>query len=140
MIEINQKKLNDSKVEYRQLDRFSWEADAQYDLVFFSFWLSHVLPTQVDRFLQKVYNSVRPSGQVFIIDSRFEETSSAKNHFLKDERDIYQRRKLNEGQEFQIFKIYYQPDNVLKKLTLAGFQANVKLTDNYFIYASGVKP
>lgn len=140
MIEINQNKLNAANVEYRQLDLFSWEPEQEYDLVFFSFWLSHVPPRLVDDFLRKVYKSVRPLGQIFIIDSRFEVTSTAKNHFLQNEKEIYQKRKLNDGQEFQIFKIYYQPDVLLNKLTLAGFQANVELTDNYFIYANGVKP
>lgn len=83
MIEINQNKLNAPNVEYRQLDLFSWEPDLEYDLVFFSFWLSHVPPTLVDDFLRKVYKSVRPLGQIFIIDSRFEVTSTAKNHFFK---------------------------------------------------------
>ena len=140
MIEINHNKLNTANVEYQQLDLFSWEPDKEYDLVFFFFWLSHVPPTLVDGFLRKVYKSVRPLGKIFIIDYRFEVTSTAKNHFLQNETEIYQRRKLNNGQEFQIFKIFYQPDVLSNKLTLAGFQANVELTDNYFIYANGAKP
>ena len=140
MIEINHNKLNTANVEYQQLDLFSWEPDKEYDLVFFFFWLSHVPPTLVDGFLRKVYKSVRPLGKIFIIDYRFEVTSTAKNHFLQNETEIYQRRKLNNGQEFQIFKIFYRSDVLLNKLTLAGFQTNVELTDNYFIYANGAKP
>lgn len=140
MIEINRQKLNNaSNVEYRQLDLFSWQSDKQYDLVFFSFWLSHVPPVKVDEFLSKVYNSVLPSGKVAIVDSYFEITSSAKDHPLQDKNEIYQQRKLNDEREFQIFKIYYQPDVLLNKLTQAGFQAEVRLTDTYFIYAQGVK-
>jgi demethylmenaquinone methyltransferase/2-methoxy-6-polyprenyl-1,4-benzoquinol methylase len=140
MIEINRQKLNKAlNVEYRQLDLFSWQPDKQYDLVFFSFWLSHVPPAKVDEFLSKVYNSVLPGGKVLLIDSYFEITSSAKDHPLQDKNEIYQRRKLNDEREFQIFKIYYQPDVLLNKLTQAGFQAEVRLTDTYFIYAQGVK-
>ncbi len=140
MIEINRQKLNNaSNVEYRQLDLFPWQPDKQYDLVFFSFWLSHVPPAEVDEFLSKVYNSVLPDGKVTIIDSYFEITSSAKDHPLQDKNEIYQQRKLNNGREFQIFKIYYQPDVLLNKLTQAGFQAEVGLTDTYFIYVQGVK-
>lgn len=138
MIEINQHKVNACNVEYRQLDLFSWQPDKQYDLVFFSFWLSHVPPTKVNEFLSKVYNSVLPDGKVMIIDSYFEITSSAKDH-LVDKNVIYQKRKLNDEREFQIFKIYYQIDVLLHKLTQAGFQAEAKLTDTYFIYAQGVK-
>ena len=140
MIEINCQKLNSaSNVEYQQLDLFLWQPDKQYDLVFFSFWLSHVPPAKVDEFLRKVYNSVLPGGKVTIVDSYFEITSSAKDHPLQDKNEIYQQRKLNDKREFQIFKIYYQPDVLLNKLTQAGFQAEVGLTDTYFIYAQGVK-
>lgn len=140
MIVINKKKLNDTKiVDYQQVDLFSWQPTTQYDLVFFSFWLSHVPPTQVDDFLAKVYRAVLPYGKVFIIDSCFDATSTAKDHVFENKNAIYQRRKLNNGQEYHIYKIYYQPNILLDKLTQVGFQASVKQTNNYFIYAEGIK-
>ena len=58
MVQINRHKLsatdNAANVEYQQLDLFSWEPQAQYDLVFFAFWLSHVPPIMLDEFLQKL--------------------------------------------------------------------------------------
>ncbi|NJM73830.1 MAG: methyltransferase domain-containing protein [Scytonema sp. RU_4_4] len=139
VIEINRRKLDAAKVEYRQVDLFSWEPDAEYDLVFFSFWLSHVPPKLVDSFLAKVYQSVRTGGQVFIIDSRFDPTSTAKNHILKNDGGIYIKRKLNDDQEFTIVKIFYQPEELCEKLRKVGFVADVNVTDNYFIYAKGIK-
>lgn len=139
-IEINQRKLGPSNVEYRQQDLFSWEPNAEYDLVFFSFWLSHVPPSLLNEFLTKVYKSVRSGGQIFAIDSCFDPTSTAKNHILRDDKSVYYKRKLNNGQEFQVVKIFYQPDDLKEKLTQVGFNADVKLTENYFIYASGMKP
>ncbi len=139
VIEINRRKLGATNIEYRLVDLFSWQPDAEYDLVFFSFWLSHVPPTLVDSFLAKVYKSVRVGGQVFIIDSRFEPTSTAKNHILENDGDIYITRKLNNEQEFKIVKIFYQPEELRDKLTQVGFHAEVKVTDNYFIYANGIK-
>jgi len=139
VIEINRQKLNASQVTYRQIDLFSGEPDREYDLVFFAFWLSHVPPTLVDEFLGKVYRSVRFGGQVFIVDSLFEETSWATNHILKDETSICQNRKLNDGREFQVYKVYYQQDSLLEKLAKIGFKSEVKVTENYFIYATGIK-
>ena len=139
VIEINRSKLNSPNVEYRQIDLFAWEPKAEYDLVFFSFWLSHVPPELLDLFLTKVYKSVRVGGQVFIVDSRFEHTSTANNHILIDDGSIYKSRKLNDGQEFKIVKIFYQPHELQNKLTQVGLKANVKETENYFIYASGTK-
>ncbi|MBW4610714.1 MAG: class I SAM-dependent methyltransferase [Hassallia sp. WJT32-NPBG1] len=139
VIEINRRKLHSSNVKYQQLDLFAWEPDIEYDLVFFAFWLSHVPPTLLDLFLTKVYNYVRVGGQVFLVDSRFEPTSTAKNHFFEDDKKIYQTRKLNNGEEFQIIKIFYQPDELYNKLLKVGFQADVKVTNNYFIYANATK-
>lgn len=139
VIEINRKKLHSANVKYQQVDLFTWEPDIEYDLVFFAFWLSHVPPTLLDLFLTKVCNSVRVGGQVFLVDSRFEPTSTAKNHFFEDDKKIYQTRKLNNGEEFQIVKIFYQPDELYKKLLKVGFKADVKVTNNYFIYANATK-
>ena len=139
MIAINRSKLNSLSVEYHLIDLFTWQPDTEYDLVFFAFWLSHVPPKLLDSFLTKVYQSVRVGGQVFIIDSSFEPTSTANNHILENDGNIYKTRKLNDGQEFQIVKIFYQPDELHDQLKKVGFQVEVKVTDNYFIYAQGKK-
>ncbi|MBD2534564.1 class I SAM-dependent methyltransferase [Nostoc flagelliforme FACHB-838] len=139
VIEINQRKLQSPKVNYQQWDLFTWEPHQQYDLVFFSFWLSHVPPIELNSFFQKVSRSVRPGGQIFMIDSRFEPTSTAKDHILKNDENLYKMRKLNDGQEFKIVKIFYRTDELNNELVKAKFQAEVKLTDNYFIYAYGQK-
>ncbi|MBO3464028.1 class I SAM-dependent methyltransferase [Aetokthonos hydrillicola Thurmond2011] len=96
VIEINRAKVGDANVYYRQVDLFSWEPDVEYDLVFFSFWLSHVPPKLLDSFLEKVYRSVRAGGQVFIIDSRFDPISTAKDHVLENDSNIQITRKLND--------------------------------------------
>ncbi|MDZ7959220.1 MAG: class I SAM-dependent methyltransferase [Aulosira sp. DedQUE10] len=139
VLEINRSKLNSPNVEYHQIDLFAWEPDAEYDLVFFSFWLSHVPPELLESFLLKVYKSVRVGGQVFIVDSRFELTSTANNHILNDDGSIYKSRKLNDGQEFQIVKVFYQPDELQMHLAQVGFKADVKLTEHYFICANATK-
>jgi demethylmenaquinone methyltransferase/2-methoxy-6-polyprenyl-1,4-benzoquinol methylase len=139
VIEINRRKLGHTNVEYQQIDLFVWEPDREYDLVFFSFWLSHVPPLLLDSFLSKVYQAVRVGGKVFIIDSLFSPTSTAKNHILKNDNSIYIQRTLNDGREFQVVKIFYQQEQLQDKLTNFGFDVDVKMTDNYFIYVCGQK-
>jgi 2-polyprenyl-3-methyl-5-hydroxy-6-metoxy-1,4-benzoquinol methylase len=139
VIAINRSKLNSQHIEYQQIDLFAWQPDAEYNLVFFSFWLSHVPPELLNSFLVKVYKSVRVGGRLFIIDSRFEPTSTANNHILNDDGNIYKSRKLNDGQEFQIVKVFYQPEELHKHLTEVGFIADVKVTEHYFIYANATK-
>ncbi len=51
VLAINRSKLNAPNVTYQQADLFAWNPDKQYDLVFFSFWLSHVPPERLAPFL-----------------------------------------------------------------------------------------
>ncbi|QIR35957.1 class I SAM-dependent methyltransferase [Tolypothrix sp. PCC 7910] len=139
VISINRCKLNSPNITYQKVDLFTWKPDAEYDFVFFSFWLSHVPPELLESFLAKVYKSVRVGGKLFIIDSRFEPTSTANNHILHNDGSIYKRRKLNDGQEFDIVKIFYQPDELQKHLEKVGFIADVNMTEHYFIYAHATK-
>ncbi|HEX2621514.1 MAG TPA: class I SAM-dependent methyltransferase [Phototrophicaceae bacterium] len=141
MLTLNQAKLNASdRVNYAQADLFQWQPDGEYDLVFFSFWLSHVPPDLLDQFLAKVYQAVKPGGYLFLIDSRRESTSTAHDHTLPNEGDIYQERKLNDGSNFMIVKIFYTVVPLQQALERTGFEVTVTETPTYFIYVSGIRP
>jgi ubiquinone/menaquinone biosynthesis C-methylase UbiE len=139
VIAINQQKLQKANVEYMQADLFAWEPEPQaYDMVFFGFWLSHVPPERLDDFLDKVRRALKPGGRLFALDSLPDATSSAKNHEAYQPEGIYHTRKLNDGQEFKIVKIFYEPAALQAKLTEHGFDATVKTSGRYFWYASGM--
>lgn len=139
VIEINRQKLQSVNVRYEQADLFTWEPDREYDLVVFAFWLSHVPPGRLDSFLSKVGRAVRRGGQVFMVDSRPDQTSTAKDKPIQMDSEAYQVRKLNDGREFRIVKVFYGPDDLSAKLMKTGFDATVKTTQSYFIYAIGTK-
>jgi demethylmenaquinone methyltransferase/2-methoxy-6-polyprenyl-1,4-benzoquinol methylase len=42
VLRINQRRTQSGKVNYLQADFIQMAADKEYDVVFFSFWLSHV--------------------------------------------------------------------------------------------------
>lgn len=136
---INQAKLKASNVSYEQVDLFQWEPTQVYDLVLFGFWLSHVPPDKLDPFLAKVARAARPGGRLFIVDSRRANYSSAADHAAYEPESIYHERKLNDGRKFTIYKIFYEPEALREKLAAFGFDADVRTTDNYFIYASGTR-
>jgi demethylmenaquinone methyltransferase/2-methoxy-6-polyprenyl-1,4-benzoquinol methylase len=138
MIAINQGKLPGAPVSYVEASVFDWEPDRAYDLVFFSFWLSHVPPERVNEFLAKVRRSVRDGGQLFIIDSRFEQTGAARNNPLFEEEQTYRTRVLNDGNQYTIVKVYYETEQLRRLLDTAGFDAEVHFTNQYFIYASAI--
>lgn len=128
-----------AKVDYVQADLFAWEPTAQYDLAFFSFWLSHVPPDKLDNFLDKMRRAVKPGGHLFAVDSLPDNTSSAVNHEDYQPDDIYHTRKLNDGREYKIVKIFYEPDTLARKLSEHGFDAQVKSSGGYFWYASATR-
>ena len=140
VLELNREKVQSEKVEYQQQDLFAWQPNHQYDLVFFSFWLSHVPPELVDEFLAKVYRATKAGGQIFMVDSLEEPTSTSKDWPLKEDEQVYRTRKLNNGQIYQIVKVFYKPEELQAKLATQGFEAEVRGTPNYFLYATATKP
>lgn len=137
MIAINREKVARPNVSYVQADLFEWQPDREYDLVFFAFWLSHVPPERLTPFLETVKQATKPGGQVFIIDSLPDNTSSAANHAAYDPDDIYHVRKLNDGRSFKIVKVFYEAAALEQQLSDAGFAASVQTTGRYFWYARG---
>lgn len=139
MHNINRSKHPDATVDFQQVDLFAWEPDAQYELVFFAFWLSHVPPEKLDDFLAKVYRATKPGGTVFMIDSRHTPTSSAVNHPDPDLQNNTHTRLLNDGQSYTIYKVFYETDALAEVFHKAGFTPQVKTTENYVIYVEATK-
>ena len=139
MIAINRAKVASDQVAYQQVDLFSWQPTQPYALLFAGFWLSHVPPDKLDEFLAKVARSVSKGGHVFIVDSQRAQSSTAHDHSTYEEQSIHHTRKLNDGREFTIIKIFHDPAALGQKLAEVGFQSDVHLTDNYFIYGGGVR-
>lgn len=138
MLAINHTKLQSDQVEYVEADIFEWETEQQFDMVYFSFWLSHVPPEKLDNFLQKVARLLKPNGHFFMLDSRRIHESTAVNHQIPDE-GVTLQRKLNDGRQFEIVKIFYEIDALQSVLANVGIEAEVAFTDTFFIYAKGQK-
>src|SRR3954447_8676285 len=83
---INAARVGAANVDYEIADLFAWQPGARYDLVFMSFWLSHVPDDRFDAFWTKVRASLAEGGCAYVIDSGWDMTSTAKNH-VKPDRD-----------------------------------------------------
>ncbi len=137
MLALNRRRLGGANVQYVQADLFAWQPDTQYDVVFFSFWLSHVPPDRFDDFWSRVRAALRPSGRVFFIDSRYEPSATATDQRLKNPDSTTVQRRLNDGQEFEIVKIFYEPDRLASRLADLGCRIDVHTTARYFLYGMG---
>lgn len=138
VIAINRQRLGpDAPVEYIQADLFSWRPSRQYDVVFFSFWLSHVPPERFDAFWDLVRSALRPRGRVFFVDSLYIESSTARDHTLEGDDATAVTRRLNGGETFRIVKVFYRPDELEARLKAHGWEIAVESTPSYFLYGFG---
>jgi demethylmenaquinone methyltransferase/2-methoxy-6-polyprenyl-1,4-benzoquinol methylase len=130
VLAINAERVQHPRVQRVQTDIFAWQPSATYDVIFFSFWLSHVPPAAFARFWATVRKALAPNGSVFFIDSLDDERSTARDQTSPE------RRRLNDGREFQIVKIYYEPADLAQRLKAEGWLAEVRSTPNYFLFGS----
>jgi demethylmenaquinone methyltransferase/2-methoxy-6-polyprenyl-1,4-benzoquinol methylase len=137
MLDVNAARLRSSLARHIEADLFDWKPSEQFDVVFFGFWLSHVPPERFDEFWKLVRSCLAPGGRVFFVDSRREPTSTAVNHQLPEADSIVGRRRLNNGREFHVYKIFYEPEHLTSRLRQLGWQFEIQQTDHYFLYGSG---
>jgi len=133
---INQARLHSGSVQYLEANLFDWQPPLEYDLVFFSFWLSHVPESVFNDFWRLVRACLSPAGQVFFIDSRREATSTAFDHHLPVDEPVAERR-LNDGRTFHVYKVFHEPGELTQRLADLGWQVQVRQTSRYFIYGYG---
>jgi demethylmenaquinone methyltransferase/2-methoxy-6-polyprenyl-1,4-benzoquinol methylase len=134
---INRERVASNHVRYIEADLFSWHPDHRYDVVFFSFWLSHVPPDRFSGFWDLVRSCLQPAGRVFFIDSLFSETSTAIDHRLHGPDAGTVTRRLNDGREYRIVKRFYEPDTLQHQLAGLGWDVTVRATPSYFFYGAG---
>ena len=138
MIQINRSKVGEGEAEYFLQDIFSFEPQRKFDFVFFGFWLSHVPSERFEEFWGLVRKCLKPGGKFFFVDSVRESQSTAVDHKLSDEDDGETLvRKLNDGREFRIFKLFYQPHELEARLKALGWDAKVNQTETFFLHGSG---
>ncbi len=137
VLAINERRVGSDKVSYVEADLFAWEPPRRFDAVFFSFWLSHVPPERFEDFWRLVRRALRPGGRFFFIDSHCEPTSTALDHAPPDFTATQSTRRLNDGREFEICKVFYDPPALQERLRRLGWNARVTRTPTYFIYGHG---
>jgi demethylmenaquinone methyltransferase/2-methoxy-6-polyprenyl-1,4-benzoquinol methylase len=112
--------------------RDAWEPpDRQVDALFAGFWLSHVPRARLAGFLRICRAWLRPGGRFAFIDSRPDPDSGVVDRLQASAPDI-SRRRLSDGREFTIPKVFYAPEELERALISAGFSAAVVTRTNRF--------
>jgi SAM-dependent methyltransferase len=128
-----------SDVVYVVADLFAWRPSRRYDVVFFSFWLSHVPRSRFADFWGRVASALRPDGRVFFIDNRHDPTRIRPDPYVTEQGGDVQQRTLSDGSRHRVVKVLYEADELCGLLSAEGWDANVKAT-RWFIYGEARRP
>ncbi|MFZ0342865.1 MAG: class I SAM-dependent methyltransferase [Gaiellaceae bacterium] len=127
--------LNTPDAELVRADVFAWEPREQFDLVFFSFWLSHVPEERFAEFWSLVRAALAPGGRVFLVDSSAGDTA----HTGTDQADGEETRSLADGRTFRIVKRRWTPHELEELVRHLGFELHLRDTANgHFVFGGGV--
>ena len=116
--------------------RDAWaEPDRPVDALFCGFWLSHVERARTAEFLGLARRWLKPGGVFAFIDSLPDPQSGAADHPTPS--DDTSVRRLDDGREFTIVKVYREPAELEVALREAGFApAAVTTTGRFFVLGS----
>jgi demethylmenaquinone methyltransferase/2-methoxy-6-polyprenyl-1,4-benzoquinol methylase len=137
VLRINRERVTDPRVTYEQADIFEWSppAGATFDEIAFSFFISHVPPGRFDAFWANVRSWLKPEGRVFCCDDlpgpvrpELEEAPPEGPHSSF-------RRRLVDGREYSIVKVFYTPGELTERLSALGWTVEVGTTGERFFHA-----
>jgi SAM-dependent methyltransferase len=140
VIAINRDRVSAGNVAYVESDLFAWlddrAAHERFDLVFMSFWLSHVPDERLAMFWARVREMLGAAGAAYVIDSAFDPTSTAANHPTPERAAGVVSRLLNDGRGFRIVKIFHTPETLAARLAQFDLRAEIAGTPRYFIHGT----
>lgn len=121
-----------SRVRWQQANLFDWRPSRRYALVFFGFWLSHVPDARFEAFWRLVDGCLEPGGRFFFVDNLRGRARPA-----SEESGERARRRLSDGREFEIVKVFHEPEPLARRLSAMGYPATVRGTEEFFLYGWG---
>lgn len=136
-LDLNRQRVGRGDIEYVVADLFEWRPARTYDVVFFSFWLSHVPRARFGDFWSLVRSCLGPQGRAFLIDNRTDPTEGAEMndpHVVHYGTDLHLRR-LSDGSEYRVVKVLYEPAELASLLRDRDWAAQLEAT-RWFIFGS----
>lgn len=137
VLALNRERVGRSDVDYVVADVFSWRPQRSFDVVFFSFWLSHVPRGRFSAFWALVRACLVPQGRAFLVDNRNDPTPgfTGKDPYVVERGPDLHLRRLGDGSEYRVVKVLYEADELHALLEAEGWDASIDATD-WFVYGS----
>jgi SAM-dependent methyltransferase len=135
MLARNKVEVARSNVRYIQADVFEWVPDVAYDVVFFGFLLSHVPPGLFESFWRLLRACLRSRGRVAFVD---EDDRVAHYDDVRVADGVpVARRRLGDGREFDVVKVFWEPEDLAAKLGDLGWDISVYRVGGSYLYGVG---
>jgi demethylmenaquinone methyltransferase/2-methoxy-6-polyprenyl-1,4-benzoquinol methylase len=90
-------------------------------------------------FWELVASCLALTGRAFLIDNRRDPSRTAADPYVIDEADDVQRRRLSNGSEHRVIKVFYEPAELTDLLAGLGWNSQMAGTSR-FIYGSAWRP
>ncbi len=119
------------QVEFVTADLFSWRAHRRYDTIFFGFWLSHVPPARFAEFWSVVRAGLKPGGHACFLDTNDHEQET--EDVLAGQPAPAVRRRLRDGSEYRVVKLFYSPADLTARLAELGWSADIRQVGSRFL-------
>ena len=124
MLARNRAEVAQRNVHYVEADIFEFEPRTTYDLVFFGFFLSHVPPAAFDSFWSVVRRCAGPGARVAFVH---EDDRAAGYDGVRVHNGVpVARRKLADGREFDVVKVFWNPDALAERLRALDWDVTIE--------------
>ncbi len=120
-------------MDYLVADLFMWQPKKTYDVVFFSFWLSHVPRSRFSVFWSLVRSCLAPGGRVFLVDNRNDRRPSGeiKDPYVVQYGPDLELRRLHDGSRYQVVEVFYEPSELQSLLGRQRWTARLEATRSF---------
>jgi SAM-dependent methyltransferase len=131
VLELARARTAASTVRFIEADMFDWQPPRRYDTVFFAFWLSHVPPARLPGFWNTVAAALAPGGRAIFIDDG--PAGAAEEEVLADHPVPAAVRRLDDGSQYRIVKVFHDARKLTDELTALGWSVHIRPVAGSFI-------
>jgi demethylmenaquinone methyltransferase/2-methoxy-6-polyprenyl-1,4-benzoquinol methylase len=133
MLELARAKVSAPNVRFERADVFQWEPPDFFDVVFSSFWISHVPEESFAGFWELVGHCLGDEGRIFFIDERPHEHWN--EEYLADE---LVQRTLRDGTRHRVIKRFWSEEELEMTMRKLGWTVTVTGSGPFF-WAAGTR-